>query len=264
MTRTRRAALSVAKLTTRALLVSVALVAGAQLFVGGCDSDSAPPTVPSTPAPTRDWATLAVPATTGSETPPGHAEGGAGASWEESGVTVTIVNDAWGAGTCHVLAGGRQCRTFQIENGSESTIHSLLSVFNGPEPGCDPYGPEGATADPTIFEGPTTIAPGETGTVSYCLNVHQEKCDRIQVDDSWGPVGVFVVGDVFDFGRPCSLSPTSTPTPPPLPTATSTPTPPPLPTAGPTPTPPPLPTAGPTPTPTPPPMVPPPTPTPIP
>lgn len=229
MTRTRRTALSVSKLLTRALLVSVALVAGAQLFVGGCDSDSDPPTSPATPAPARDWATLAVPATTESEAQPGHAAGGAGATWEEAGVTVTIVSDAWGAGTCHILAGGRQCRTFQIDNGSESAIHSRLGIFNGPVPGCDPYGPEGATGDPNMLEGPTLIGPGETGTVSYCINVNQDKCDRIQVDDTWGPVGVFVVGDVFDFGRPCTPS---TPTPPPIPTGGPTATP--TPTPGPT------------------------------
>jgi hypothetical protein len=217
MTRTRRTALSVSKVMTRALLVSVAVVAGAQLFVGGCDSDSDSPTAATTPAPTLDWATLATPADIGSETPPGHAAGGAGASWEESGITVTIVGDAWGAGTCHILASGKRCRTFEIENGSESAIHSRLAIFNGPVPGCDPYGPEGATSDPNMLEGPTTIAPGETGTVSYCINVNQDKCDRIQVDDSWGPVGVFVVGDVFDFGQPCS-PPAPTPSPPPAPT----------------------------------------------
>jgi hypothetical protein len=222
MTRTRRTALSVSKLLTRALLVSVALVAGAQLFVGGCDTDT-PTTATPAPSPTRDWDALATAATPPAEGAPGHASGAVGASWEEAGVTVTIVSDAWGPGTCHILAGGRRCRTFQIDNGSDATIHSRLGIFNGPEPGCAAYGPGGATNDPNMLEGPTTIGPGETGTVSYCVDVNQDKCDRIQVDDSWGPVGVFVVGDVFDFGRPCS-PPTPTP-PPPLPTVV-----PPLPT----------------------------------
>ena len=233
MTWNRRMALSVSKLLTRTLLVSVALVAGAQLFVGGCDTDT--PTTPPAPAPTpnRDWAALAAtpqPEAAPEQVAPGHATSAAGQSWEASGVTVTIVTDGWGAGTCHALAAGRQCRTFEIENGSTSTITSRLAIFNAPEPGCGPYGPDGATNDPNMFEGPASIGPGETGTVSYCVTLNERKCDRIQVDDSWGPFRVFVVGDVFDFGRPCSLP---TPTVPPGPTAV----PPPTPTPGPTVTP---------------------------
>ena len=231
MTWNRRTALSASKLLTRTLLVSVALVAGAQLFVGGCDTDS--PTTPPgpAPAPNRDWATLAAtpqPEAAPEQAAPGDATSAVGKSWEASGVTVTIVTDGWGAGTCHALAAGRQCRTFEIQNDSTSAIHSRLAIFNAPEPGCSAYGPDGATNDPNMLEGPTSIGPGETGTLSYCVTMDERKCDRIQVDDSWGPFRVFVVGDVFDFGRPCS-PPTPAvppgPTLPPVPTPTVTPTP---------------------------------------
>ena len=67
MTWNRRTALSASRLLTRTLLVLVALVAGAQLFVGGCDTDS--PTAPSAPAstPNRDSATLAAPTALGED-----------------------------------------------------------------------------------------------------------------------------------------------------------------------------------------------------
>jgi len=155
------------------------------------------------------------------------------------GVTVTITNDEWGAGMCHILVADKHCRTFLIENGSTSTIYSRLAIFNGPEPGCGAYGPGGATGDPYMLSGPTSIPAGGAGTVSYCVDVTPDKCNRIQVDDSWGPFGVFVVGDVFNFTRACSLpAPTTPPTVPPGPTVT------PGPTVGPTVTP--GPTAGPT------------------
>lgn len=228
---TRPTALAVSTLLGRALLVLVALVAGAQLFVGGCNTE-----LPTTaPSPTATPATAAAP----TEGAPGYASGEAGTSWSESGVTVTITNDEWGAGMCHILVADKHCRTLLIENGSTSTIYSRLAIFNGPEPGCGAYGPDGATGDPNMLSGPTSIPAGGAGSVSYCVDVTPDKCNRIQVDDSWGPFGVFVVGDVFNFTRACSLpAPTTPPTVPPGPTVT------PGPTGGPTVTP--GPTVGPT------------------
>jgi hypothetical protein len=198
---------SMARFSARALLVAAALAAGAQLFVGGCGKE--PPTTATPHSAPRSAAD--------SETAPaegvrGYATGEVGLSWTMNGVTVTIVKDDWGAGTCHALDIGRGCRTYRIENASAMAVYSRLAAFNGPSPGCGPVGPDAPTRDPHMFEGPDVIAPGGKETVGYCVDVSAEKCNRIHVMDSWGPVGVFVVGDVFDFSKACALPPTFAPT----------------------------------------------------
>lgn len=198
---------SMSRFAARALLVAVALVAGAQLFVGGCGKES-PTAAPPLSAP-RGAADSDSPPAEGVR---GYANGEVGLSWTMNGVTVTIVGDDWGAGTCHALDVGRHCRTYRIENGGATAVYSRLAVFNGPSVGCGTVGPDGATRDPHMFEGKDAVAPGGQGTVAYCVDVNPEKCNRIHVADSWGPAGIFVVGDVFSFPKACALPPTLFPT----------------------------------------------------
>jgi hypothetical protein len=227
---------SVARFSARALLVAAALTAGAQLFVGGCGKE--PPTAATPPSASRSSADSQ---TAPAEGVHGYATGEVGLSWTMNGVTVTIVGDDWGPGTCHAPEVGRQCRKYRIENGSTTAIYSRLAIFNGPAPGCGPVGPDAPTGDPHMFEGPDVIAPGGKETVGYCVDVSAEKCNRIHVMDSWGPLGVFVVGDVFNFSKACAPPPTFAPTatlgPTVFPTATLGPTVFPTATLGPTATP---------------------------
>lgn len=210
---------SVARFSVRVLLVAFAFVAGAQLFVGGCGKES------PTSAPAVSTARLASdPSKPPSEGVRGYATAEVGLSWTINGVTVTIVADDWGAGTCHALEIGRHCRRYRVENGSVTAIYSRLAIFNGPSAGCGSYGPEGATGDPHMLEGQDVIAPGEKATIAYCVDVNAEKCNRIHVMDSWGPAGVFVVGDVFNFSKACALQPTATAFPTLFPTVTLGPT----------------------------------------
>lgn len=151
-----------------------------------------------------------------------------GDSWTENGVKVSIVSDEWGAGSCHATGGAR---SLKIENGSKETIYSRRASFQGTAPGCGATG-ENPGGKPTML-GPEQIAPGQSATVTYIVQL-PATC-RSQVDDTWGPGNmVFVVGDVFNSGKPC---PVPTPTPTPTPSPSPSPTPSPSPSPSPTPTP---------------------------
>lgn len=120
-------------------------------------------------------------------------------SWTEQGVTVTILSDEWGPGSCHTRAGTRRLR---IDNRSSVTVYSRRASYGSTTKGC------GATQEqvggkPTML-GPESIAPGQSGEVAYVVTMPD--CARQQVDDSWYP-GIFVVGDVFNSDVLCPTPP---------------------------------------------------------
>jgi hypothetical protein len=175
------------------LLVGCGALAAVVLFVMVSCGDTTPPTTPSTSTPSVESGSVSA----GEEQETGST--GGSDSWTKHGVTVTVLADDWGPGSCHTNGGSR---TLRIENNSELTRYSRRAAYTDPGLVCATQHTQ--TGKPNMT-GPAQVAPGQTIEVTY--TVQPPECGSVQADDCWGPGGisecVFVIGDVFKSSKIC-------------------------------------------------------------
>lgn len=157
---------------------------------------------------------------------------------DKDGVVVCLLSSSFNNDRCTTIASGTVRQTLGIYNGSGQTIYSRPALFYSPTQTCGAHD-QNSSGTGGIVSGDTSVAPGQSGQVTYTFTVPQN-CGSWQLDDTWGPgSGYFVIGKVINTGRNCAATttvpPTNTPTTsiPPTTTVTTT-------TAPPTPTPPPV------------------------